>query len=152
MRHGTITTKTCAYTNHTIMAEALEKWPIEIFSRLLPRIYQIVAGDQPQIPSGSRTRNIREISIEKDKMAIIHDGQVQNGTPCHRCRLLCKRCGETAYRNLEKTGAERFLRVDSRRNLTTRQTVSHSVVSCITEIRCWLSGYPTRSETTGSQI
>ena len=37
-----ITTKTCAYTNHTIMAEALEKWPIEIFSCLLPRIYQIV--------------------------------------------------------------------------------------------------------------
>ena len=37
-----ITTRTCAYTNHTIMAEALEKWPIEIFSRLLPRIYQIV--------------------------------------------------------------------------------------------------------------
>lgn len=37
-----ITTKSCAYTNHTIMAEALEKWPIEIFSRLLPRVYQIV--------------------------------------------------------------------------------------------------------------
>lgn len=37
-----ITTKVCAYTNHTIMAEALEKWPIELFSRLLPRIYQIV--------------------------------------------------------------------------------------------------------------
>ena len=37
-----ITTRTCAYTNHTIMAEALEKWPIELFSRLLPRIYQIV--------------------------------------------------------------------------------------------------------------
>ena len=38
----TVTTRTCAYTNHTIMAEALEKWPIELFSRLLPRIYQIV--------------------------------------------------------------------------------------------------------------
>ena len=37
-----VTTKTCAYTNHTIMAEALEKWPIDLFSRLLPRVYQIV--------------------------------------------------------------------------------------------------------------
>lgn len=71
-----ITTRTCAYTNHTIMAEALEKWPIEIFSRLLPRIYQIVEeinrrfilqiqasfpGDQHMI----------------EKMAIVYDGKVK---------------------------------------------------------------------------
>ena len=71
-----VTTSTCAYTNHTIMSEALEKWPIELFSRLLPRIYQIIEeinrrfclqiqanypGDQAKI------RN----------MAIIYDGQVR---------------------------------------------------------------------------
>ena len=71
-----VTTKTVAYTNHTIMAEALEKWPIELFSRLLPRIYQIVEeinrrflleiqkkypGDQNKVA----------------KMAIIYDGQVK---------------------------------------------------------------------------
>ena len=71
-----ITTESCAYTNHTIMAEALEKWPIEIFSRLLPRIYQIVEeinrrfildiekafpGDQQKV----------------QKMAIVYDGQVK---------------------------------------------------------------------------
>ena len=71
-----ITTKTCAYTNHTIMAEALEKWPIEIFSRLLPRIYQIIEE--------INRRFLLEIEEEypgnqykKDKMAIIHDGQVK---------------------------------------------------------------------------
>ncbi len=71
-----VTTKTCAYTNHTIMSEALEKWPIELFSRLLPRVYQIVEeinrrfllqieqmypGDQEKIR----------------RMAIIYDGQVK---------------------------------------------------------------------------
>ena len=71
-----VTTRTCAYTNHTIMSEALEKWPLELFSRLLPRIYQIIEeinrrfclhisekypGDQEKIR----------------KMAIIYDGQVR---------------------------------------------------------------------------
>ena len=71
-----ITTHTCAYTNHTIMAEALEKWPIELFSRLLPRVYQIIEE--------INRRFILEIqnkypgNQEKiQKMAIIYDGQVK---------------------------------------------------------------------------
>ena len=71
-----ITTKCCAYTNHTIMSEALEKWPIELFSRLLPRVYQIVEE--------INRRFILEIqqkypgNYEKvKKMAIIYDGQVK---------------------------------------------------------------------------
>ncbi len=71
-----ITTKTCAYTNHTIMSEALEKWPIELFSRLLPRIYQIIEEINRRFI----------LDIEKKypgnhekvrKMAIIYDGQVK---------------------------------------------------------------------------
>ena len=71
-----ITTRTCAYTNHTIMAEALEKWPIEIFSRLLPRIYQIVEE--------INRRFILQIQAEFPgdngkvaRMAIVYDGQVK---------------------------------------------------------------------------
>ena len=71
-----VTSRTCAYTNHTIMAEALEKWPIELFSRLLPRVYQIVeeinrrfcAEIEKKYP-GNREK-VR-------KMAIIQDGQVK---------------------------------------------------------------------------
>ena len=71
-----ITTKCCAYTNHTIMSEALEKWPIELISRLLPRVYQIIEE--------INRRFILEIqqkypgNFEKvKKMAIIYDGQVK---------------------------------------------------------------------------
>ncbi|MCD8131263.1 MAG: glycogen/starch/alpha-glucan phosphorylase [Lachnospiraceae bacterium] len=71
-----ITTRTCAYTNHTIMSEALEKWPIELFSRLLPRVYQIVeeinrrfVNDIYRMYPGNQEK-VR-------KMAIIYDGQVK---------------------------------------------------------------------------
>ena len=71
-----VTTKCCAYTNHTIMSEALEKWPIELFSRLLPRCYQIVEE--------INRRFVEEIKAKYPgnqekvrKMAIIYDGQVK---------------------------------------------------------------------------
>ena len=70
------TTKTCAYTNHTIMAEALEKWPIEIFSRLLPRIYQIVEEINRRFLLDIEAKFPGD-QARKDRMAIIHNGQVK---------------------------------------------------------------------------
>ena len=71
-----ITTHTCAYTNHTIMSEALEKWPIELFSKLLPRIYQIVEEINRRFIIDIQSKypgNQEKIR----KMAIIYDGQVK---------------------------------------------------------------------------
>ena len=71
-----ITTKTCAYTNHTIMSEALEKWPIELFSRLLPRIYQIVEEINRRFVEQIK-RAYPGDNEKIRKMAIIYDGQVR---------------------------------------------------------------------------
>ena len=71
-----VTTKTCAYTNHTIMSEALEKWPIELFSRLLPRVYQIVEEINRRFIAQIEQKypgNQEKVR----KMAIIYDGQVK---------------------------------------------------------------------------
>lgn len=71
-----VTTKCCAYTNHTIMSEALEKWPIELFSRLLPRCYQIVEEINRRFVLEIQNKypgNQEKIA----KMAIIYDGQVK---------------------------------------------------------------------------
>ena len=71
-----ITTRTCAYTNHTIMAEALEKWPIELFSRLLPRIYQIVEEINRRFVL--KIQSMYPGNQDKVKnMAILYDGQVK---------------------------------------------------------------------------
>jgi len=71
-----VTTKTCAYTNHTIMSEALEKWPIDLFSKLLPRIYQIVQEIDKRF-----VKKVREMYPGNEqkvkKMAILYDGQVR---------------------------------------------------------------------------
>ena len=71
-----VTTKTCAYTNHTIMAEALEKWPIELFSRLLPRVYQIVEEINRRFCKEIEARYPGNHDKVR-KMAIIQDGQVK---------------------------------------------------------------------------
>ena len=77
----TVTTRTCAYTNHTIMAEALEKWPIELFSRLLPRIYQIVEEINRRfiLEIEKKYSNVPGVNVQDKirKMAIIYDGQVK---------------------------------------------------------------------------
>ena len=72
-----ITKKTCAYTNHTIMAEALEKWPIELFSKLLPRIYQIVEEINRRFCEYIRDKYPENAEHKIAKMAIIYDGQVK---------------------------------------------------------------------------
>ena len=76
-----ITTKTCAYTNHTIMAEALEKWPIDLFSRLLPRIYQIVEEINRRfiLQIEGKYANVYGVDVQEKirKMAILYDGQVK---------------------------------------------------------------------------
>ena len=71
-----ITTKCCAYTNHTIMAEALEKWPIDLFSRLLPRIYQIIQEIDRRFVEQVRAQYPGNEEKVK-KMAILMDGQVK---------------------------------------------------------------------------
>ena len=76
-----VTTRTCAYTNHTIMSEALEKWPLELFSRLLPRIYQIVEEINRRFIEDIKARygNTPGIDVNEKirKMAIVYDGQVK---------------------------------------------------------------------------
>ncbi|MCR5608898.1 MAG: glycogen/starch/alpha-glucan phosphorylase [Lachnospiraceae bacterium] len=71
-----VTTKTCAYTNHTIMSEALEKWPLELFSRLLPRIYQIVEEINRRFVIDIKKMYPTD-NGKIQRMAIIYDGQVR---------------------------------------------------------------------------
>ncbi|MBR1874258.1 MAG: glycogen/starch/alpha-glucan phosphorylase, partial [Eubacterium sp.] len=71
-----ITSKTCAYTNHTIMSEAIEKWPLELFSRLLPRIYQITEEINRRFILKIQEKYPGDMEKVR-KMAIVYDGQVK---------------------------------------------------------------------------
>ena len=71
-----VTTKSVAYTNHTIMSEALEKWPIELFSRLLPRVYQIIEEINRRFILDIQAKYPGNYDKIK-KMAILYDGQVK---------------------------------------------------------------------------
>lgn len=71
-----IVTKTFAYTNHTILAEALEKWPIQIFQGLLPRIYQIVEEINRRFMITLREKYPQDWE-KQNRMAIIGDGMVK---------------------------------------------------------------------------
>ena len=75
-----IVSKTCAYTNHTILAEALEKWPIELFSRLLPRIYQITKEIDNRLRSfvWQATNNADQV----ERMAVVSNGVIRMANLC----------------------------------------------------------------------
>ena len=100
-----ITTKTCAYTNHTIMAEALEKWPIDLFSRLLPRVYQIIQEIDRRF-----VIQVREMYPGNDRKSCkngrsLRDGQVKMAHLAIVGRIFCQWCSAPAYRDPEETGA-----------------------------------------------
>ena len=72
--------KCCAYTNHTIMAEALEKWPIDLFSQLLPRIYQIVEEINRRFELNIHAKYDNtgvDVHEKIRKMGVVYDGQVR---------------------------------------------------------------------------
>ena len=98
-----------AYTNHTIMAEALEKWPIEIFPRLLPRVYQIVEEinrrfrfTDPGAVSGQSMKKLQ-------KWQLLYDGQVKMAHLAIVAGYSVNGVAKTAHRDFEKAGVKRFL-------------------------------------------
>ena len=145
-----ITTKTCAYTNHTIMSEALEKWPIELFSRLLPRIYQIVEEINRRFVEEIQKRypgNQEKVR----KMAIIYDGQVRMAHLAIVGSYSVNGVAKLHTEILEKQELRDFYEMMPRSS-TTRPTASPRDASCSTAIRCWRTGSRIRSATSGSRI
>ena len=108
-----VTTKTCAYTNHTIMAEALEKWPIELFSRLLPRVYQIIEEINRRFVAGDSDEVSGQLRRRFAKMAIIYDGQVKMAHLAIAAGYSVNGVARLHTEILREAGAEGFLRDDA---------------------------------------
>ena len=132
-----ITRRVCAYTNHTIMSEALEKWPMELFSRLLPRIYQIVEEINRRFvlelteKYGNNPDKIR-------KMAIIADGQIRMAFLAIVGESFCQRGSGTAYGNSEKQELHNFYELYPENSIT-KQTALPREDGCSMPTRSWQS-------------
>ena len=109
-----VTTKTCAYTNHTIMAEDVREMANRlILQNYLPRVYQIVEEIDRRFVN--KIREMYPGNEEKvKKMAILWDGQVRMAHMAYRSRIFCQWCCKTSYRNLKESGIKRFLSDDAR--------------------------------------
>ena len=142
-----ITTHTCAYTNHTIMSEALEKWPIEIFSRLLPRIYQIVEEINRRFILDIEKRFPGDYNKVK-KMAIVFDGQVKMAHLAIAAGCSVNGVARLHTEILKNQELHEFYEC-SQINLIIRPTESRREDSCIMEIRCCHNGSINISGMTG---
>ena len=145
-----VTSKTCAYTNHTIMAEALEKWPIDLFSKLLPRIYQIVQEIDRRFLI--KVREMYPGNEEKvRKMAILMNGQVRMANMAIVAGFSVNGVAQLHTEILEKQELKDFYQMmpekfNNKTNGITQRRSLHM------EIRSLLIGSQIRSVTDGSQI
>ena len=122
-----IVTKTISYTNHTILPEALEKWPIATFSKLLPRIYGII--DE----INRRWRDFLTLPRKVGRSAcarppVLWDGEVRIGKLVRYLQSLGQRCRQDPYRHPEAFRSERFSMRLRPRSSITRPTASRRVV------------------------
>ena len=144
-----ITTHTCAYTNHTIMAEALEKWPIELFSRLLPRVYQIIEEINRRYVAEIEAKYPGDQSKVKN-MAILYDGQVKMAHLAIAGSFSVNGVAKLHTEILEKRELKDFYEMRPEQ-FNNRQMVLPREDSCCMRIHCFLTGLLTRSVMSGSQ-
>lgn len=145
-----ITCRTCAYTNHTIMAEALEKWPIDLFQKLLPRVYQIV--DEINRRFVLKIEDMYPGNQDKVRsMAILYDGQVKMAHLAIAGSYSVNGVAKLHTEILKKRELRDFYEMRPSSS-TTRQTVLHREDSFSMQTHCLLTGLQRRSATAGSQI